>query len=103
MLKGRASQDLDIDQGMVPGCARPMGPLALADPIGLDTVAASLYEEFKEPLNSSPPLLARVVDAARPAGASTTAPPDLPPRTSGAARADVSRRPDTTRQPPKYM
>lgn len=62
---GFASRD-DIDQGMVLGCAHPMGPLALADLIGLDTVAAvaqSLYEEFKEPLNSAPPLLARMVDA----------------------------------------
>ena len=62
---GFASRD-DIDQGMVLGCAHPMGPLALADLIGLDTVAAvaeSLYEEFKEPHNSAPPILARMVDA----------------------------------------
>jgi 3-hydroxybutyryl-CoA dehydrogenase len=34
--------------------------------IGLDTVKAvaeSLYDEFKEPLYASPPLLARMVDA----------------------------------------
>jgi 3-hydroxybutyryl-CoA dehydrogenase len=62
---GFASRD-DIDQGMVLGCAHPLGPLALADLIGLDTVAAvaeSLYAEFKEPLSSPPPLLARMVDA----------------------------------------
>lgn len=62
---GFASRD-DIDQGMVLGCAHPMGPLALADLIGLDTVAAvaaSLYEEFKESHNSPPPILARMVDA----------------------------------------
>lgn len=56
----------DIDSGMVHGCAHPMGPLALADLIGLDTTAAvarSLYEEFKEPLYASPPLLLRMVDA----------------------------------------
>ncbi len=43
-----------------------MGPLALADLIGLDTVAAvaeSLYDEFKEPLYAPPPLLQRMVDA----------------------------------------
>ena len=43
----------DIDTGMVEGCNHPMGPLRLADLIGLDTtqaVAASLYEEFEEPL-----------------------------------------------------
>lgn len=56
----------DIDLGMVKGCNHPMGPLALADLIGLDTtiaVAESLYEEFKEPLYASPPLLSRMVDA----------------------------------------
>ncbi|MER7972781.1 3-hydroxybutyryl-CoA dehydrogenase [Streptomyces sp. NPDC096080] len=56
----------DIDQGMVRGCAHPMGPLALADHIGLDTtlaVAESLYDEYKEPLYAPPPLLARMVMA----------------------------------------
>ncbi|MFB7787226.1 3-hydroxybutyryl-CoA dehydrogenase [Streptomyces vinaceus] len=56
----------DIDDGMVLGCAHPMGPLKLADLIGLDTVAAiaeSLYDEFKEPLYAPPPLLQRMVQA----------------------------------------
>ena len=56
----------DIDRGMVLGCGHPMGPLALSDLIGLDTVRAigvSMYEEFKEPLYSPPPLLDRMVDA----------------------------------------
>ncbi|GAA1743701.1 3-hydroxybutyryl-CoA dehydrogenase [Aeromicrobium alkaliterrae] len=56
----------DIDQGMVLGCGHPMGPLALSDLIGLDTVRAigiSMYDEFKEPLYSPPPLLDRMVDA----------------------------------------
>ena len=56
----------DIDAGMVRGCNHPMGPLALADLIGLDTtmaVAESLYKEFKEPLYASPPLLSRMVEA----------------------------------------
>ena len=62
---GFASRD-DIDSGMIEGCAHPMGPLALADLIGLDTtmaVAVSLYEEFKEPLYAPPPLLSRMVEA----------------------------------------
>jgi 3-hydroxybutyryl-CoA dehydrogenase len=62
---GFASAD-DIDAGMVEGCSHPMGPLALADLIGLDTIKAvadSMYEEFKEPLYSPPPLLCRMVDA----------------------------------------
>lgn len=56
----------DIDRGMVLGCGHPMGPLALSDLIGLDTIRAigiSMYEEFKEPLYSPPPLLERMVDA----------------------------------------
>ncbi|MFK0046242.1 3-hydroxybutyryl-CoA dehydrogenase [Streptomyces sp. NPDC090741] len=56
----------DVDAGMELGCAHPMGPLKLADLIGLDTVAAiaeSLYEEFKEPLYAPPPLLRRMVQA----------------------------------------
>jgi 3-hydroxybutyryl-CoA dehydrogenase len=62
---GFATKD-DIDDGMVNGCAHPMGPLRLADLIGLDTtmaVADSLYAEFKEPLYAPPPLLARMVEA----------------------------------------
>ncbi|WP_282700113.1 3-hydroxybutyryl-CoA dehydrogenase [Streptomyces sp. CC219B] len=56
----------DIDTGMELGCAHPMGPLKLADLIGLDTVAfiaESLYDEFKEPLYAPPPLLQRMVEA----------------------------------------
>ncbi|WP_199429439.1 3-hydroxybutyryl-CoA dehydrogenase [Qaidamihabitans albus] len=56
----------DIDRGMEQGTAHPMGPLRLADLIGLDTIKAiadSMYAEFKEQLYSSPPLLLRMVDA----------------------------------------
>jgi 3-hydroxybutyryl-CoA dehydrogenase len=56
----------DVDAGMVNGCAHPMGPLRLADLIGIDTVAAiatSMYAEFKEPLYSPPPMLLRMVEA----------------------------------------
>jgi 3-hydroxybutyryl-CoA dehydrogenase len=66
MLESGFASAEHIDEGMVLGCAHPMGPLALADLIGLDTckaVAESLYEEFKEPLYAAPPLLARMVDA----------------------------------------
>lgn len=65
MESGFASAE-DIDTGMVEGCNHPMGPLRLADLIGLDTcqaVADSLYTEFKEPLYASPPLLSRMVEA----------------------------------------
>ena len=56
----------DVDRGMVLGCGHPMGPLRLADLIGLDTVSAiahAMYLEHKEPLYSSPPLLQRMVSA----------------------------------------
>jgi 3-hydroxybutyryl-CoA dehydrogenase len=66
MMESGFATAVDIDAGMVEGCAHPMGPLALADLIGLDTtmaVAQSLYEEFKEPLYAPPPLLSRMVEA----------------------------------------
>lgn len=66
MLESGYASAEDIDLGMVEGCAHPMGPLRLADLIGLDTtsaVAESLYTEFKEPLYAAPPLLSRMVDA----------------------------------------
>ena len=66
MLESGFATATDIDEGLVRGAAHPQGPLALADLIGLDTVKAvaeSLYDEFKEPLYASPPLLARMVDA----------------------------------------
>lgn len=66
MLESGFATAEDIDAGMVEGCNHPMGPLALADLIGLDTtmaVADSLYEEFKEQLYAPPPLLARMCEA----------------------------------------
>ncbi|NIH84042.1 3-hydroxybutyryl-CoA dehydrogenase [Amycolatopsis granulosa] len=66
MLESGFAEAADIDAGMVHGCAHPMGPLRLADLIGLDTtkaVAESMYAEFKEPLYAPPPLLLRMVDA----------------------------------------
>jgi 3-hydroxybutyryl-CoA dehydrogenase len=66
MLESGFASAPDIDAGMVRGCAHPMGPLHLADLIGLDTIQAiaeSLYAEFKEPLYSPPPMLLRMVEA----------------------------------------
>lgn len=62
---GHASAE-DIDAGMKLGANHPMGPLELCDFIGLDTmklVADVLFEEYKEPLYASPPLLTRMVEA----------------------------------------
>ncbi|MFG2472578.1 3-hydroxybutyryl-CoA dehydrogenase [Streptomyces canus] len=54
-----------IDRGMQLGCSHPLGPLRLADLVGLDTTAAiaeAMYEETKEPLYAPPPLLLRMVE-----------------------------------------
>jgi 3-hydroxybutyryl-CoA dehydrogenase len=56
----------DIDAGVQLGLGHPMGPLALADLIGLDTmmeVSNVLYDEFKDPIYSPPTLLRRMVAA----------------------------------------
>lgn len=62
---GFASRE-DIDRGMMLGCAHPMGPLALADLIGLDTlqyVAESMHDEFRDLADVPPSLLNRMVEA----------------------------------------
>ncbi|MCZ0990652.1 3-hydroxybutyryl-CoA dehydrogenase [Streptomyces diastatochromogenes] len=64
---GLATADV-VDQGMTLGCSHPLGPLRLADLIGLDTtvsIAEAMYEEFKEPLYAPPGLLLRMVEAGR--------------------------------------
>ncbi|MEU3529643.1 3-hydroxybutyryl-CoA dehydrogenase [Streptomyces sp. NPDC038707] len=61
---GVASAEV-VDRAMELGCAHPMGPLRLADLIGLDTtvsIAGALYEETKESLYAPPPLLLRMVE-----------------------------------------
>lgn len=62
---GHASAQ-DIDNGMVLGCAHPMGPLALTDLVGLDTTksaAEAMYAEYAEPHYAPPALLNRMVEA----------------------------------------
>lgn len=66
MLESEVASATEIDQCMKLGCAHPMGPLELADLIGLDVVMAvstELYEESKEPLHAPPGLLLRMVEA----------------------------------------
>jgi len=61
--KGVASIE-DIDTAMKLGCNHPMGPLMLADLIGLDVLYNStliFFEEYKERRFASPPLLTKMV------------------------------------------
>lgn len=63
--EGLASAD-DIDAGMRLGCNQPIGPLALADLIGLDTVLAILeafYDGFNDSKYRPAPLLKEMVSA----------------------------------------
>ena len=56
----------DIDTGVKLGLNHPMGPLTLADFVGLDTtlfVADVLYEEYGDPNFKAPPLLRQMVAA----------------------------------------
>lgn len=58
----------EIDEGMKLGANHPMGPLALADLVGLDTllnVQQHLYEEFGDPKYRVPGLLKKMVRAGR--------------------------------------
>lgn len=57
---------VDIDNSMKLGCAHPMGPLTLADFVGLDTtckIANIMFEEFREARFAPPPLLKKMIMA----------------------------------------
>jgi 3-hydroxybutyryl-CoA dehydrogenase len=68
MLEERFATAQDIDTAVHLGLNHPMGPLRLADLIGLDTclnIAEVLYEEFRDQKFAPPPLLRRMVTAGR--------------------------------------
>lgn len=65
LQEGLASAE-DIDAGMKLGCNHPIGPLALADMIGLDTLLAVMdvfYEGFNDSKYRPAPLLKEMVAA----------------------------------------
>ena len=65
LQEGIASAE-DIDKGMVHGANHPIGPLALADLVGLDTllmVQDNLYKEFGDSKYRPCPLLRKMVRA----------------------------------------
>lgn len=67
LQEGLASAE-EIDVGMKLGCNHPIGPLALADLIGLDTMLAIMnvfYEGFGDTKYRPAPLLKEMVDAGR--------------------------------------
>jgi 3-hydroxybutyryl-CoA dehydrogenase len=67
LQEGLASPE-EIDAGMRLGANHPIGPLALADLVGLDTLLAVLnvfYADFKDPKYRAAPLLTEMVDAGR--------------------------------------
>lgn len=58
----------DIDKGMVLGCGHPMGPFALADFVGIDTlhrISEIMFDEYREERFAPPPLLRRIVALGR--------------------------------------
>ncbi|MFO1274210.1 MAG: 3-hydroxybutyryl-CoA dehydrogenase [Rubrivivax sp.] len=67
LQEGLASAE-DIDNGMRLGCNHPIGPLALADMIGLDTMLSVMqvfHEGFGDPKYRPAPLLREMVAAGR--------------------------------------
>lgn len=65
LQEGLATRE-DIDLGMRLGTGQPMGPLALCDLVGLDTLLSVLkvfYHDFNDPKYRPAPLLQEMVDA----------------------------------------
>ncbi|MBL7125883.1 MAG: 3-hydroxybutyryl-CoA dehydrogenase [Dehalococcoidales bacterium] len=66
MLESGVATREDIDNGMMLGLNHPIGPLAVADLVGLDTfyyIGNAMYDEFKDPQFAPPILLEKMVAA----------------------------------------
>ena len=56
----------EIDEAMKAGAAHPMGPLTLADFVGLDTLGSIcdvMFDEFRERRFARPPVLRKMLAA----------------------------------------
>ena len=56
----------DIDAGMMAGASHPMGPIALSDFVGLDTlasIASVMHDAYGEERFAAPPTLTKLVEA----------------------------------------
>jgi 3-hydroxybutyryl-CoA dehydrogenase len=65
LMEGLGTRE-DIDQGAKLGLHHPMGPLELADFVGLDThlyICGVLYDGLHDARFAAPPLLRQLVDA----------------------------------------
>ncbi len=66
MLEAGVASREDIDTAITLGLNHPMGPLALADLVGVDVVlfiANTIYDEFKDPQYAVPTLMKKMVVA----------------------------------------
>ena len=66
MVEAGVATKEDIDTGLTLGLNHPLGPLSLADLVGLDTlyfIANGIYAEFKDPQFAPPTLLKKMVTA----------------------------------------
>ena len=66
MLESRYATREDIDASMVYGCGLPMGPLAVIDLIGLDTVYEvldTMYHQDRDRLHAPAPILKQMMTA----------------------------------------
>jgi 3-hydroxybutyryl-CoA dehydrogenase len=68
MLESGIATKEDIDTGVRLGLGHPMGPLTLADLVGMDTslfIANSIYDELKDPQLAPPIILKKMVTSGR--------------------------------------
>jgi 3-hydroxybutyryl-CoA dehydrogenase len=66
MLESGVATREDIDTSLTLGLNHPLGPLALADLVGLDTllfIANGIYDEFRDAQYAAPTLLKKMVTA----------------------------------------